>query len=407
MARNTKFGSLTKEPPVERLDATLDLLTPGMTYTYWRELAETPPAHPDAPGLLRKRFLSVDPNEQLEYDGLFALLMAHGPRHPRVRKIMYFIWAMRDERIRRFIVERIADPSGQWDPKRLTNKENWKFFYEPRGSEGSAKKARSNYERYLEKVGIFDPTTGKIDLSLEDGWLTDAMVILAAKEPDIVTRDRMVRDPLSYLISRGLNALANLPTTSRPEHYEGQLENWEPVDDRRLPDADGEGNYDARDWLPRDLMRFQQRSTTRSLNLVALERATEAHHLLERIAAAAIEGAGFRPRQTSTIDMYFDRAGGTAILEMKSCNTGNIHSQVRKGVSQLLEYRWRYRTSLADSVTLGLVLETPPTGVRRWLVEYLTSIGICCVWKDPKTETLITSSEVPPLLSEIVFPTTE
>jgi hypothetical protein len=407
MARNDEFASLTKEPPVEKLDATLDLLKPGITYKEWLRLAETEPAHPAAPGLLRKRFLSVGPDDRIEYDGLFALLMSYGPRDARVRKIMYLIWAMRDERIRRFILERIVNPdTGRWDPERLKDKENWKFFYKPGGSQLSAKKARSNYERYLEKVGIYVPATESFNLSLDDGWLTDAMAILAAGEPDIETRERMVRDPVSFLASEGLSALVDLPDTGSVEHYRGELENWEPLDDRRLPDVE-EGEDGGRDWRPRDLARFQHRSAPRLLSLVALERATEAHHTLEQIAAAAIERAGFIPRQTSAIDMYFDQAHRTAILEMKSCNTGNIHSQVRKAVSQLLEYRWRYRPGTISSVDLAVVLETAPGGAKRWLVEYLASIGICCAWKDAGGETLVTSSEIPPLLAGIVFPARE
>src|SRR5438093_1150779 len=114
-------GSLTKEPPHSRFEATIRLITPGMTMQQLREAVATEEKrataagvpkeqrpHSDVPGLLENRFLRVQ-NGTIVYDRLLALIAEHGVESEVVRRAMYLVWAWRDERVRRFIVEQIAD----------------------------------------------------------------------------------------------------------------------------------------------------------------------------------------------------------------------------------------------------------------------------------------------------------
>ena len=67
---------------------------------------------------------------------------------------------------------------------------------------------------------------------------------------------------------------------------------------------------------------------------------------------------------------------------MKSITVNNLLSQTRKGVSQLYEYRYRYKDVIGYDVNLFLVYPEEPA-VVPWLQEYLCKdrhIGI--IWFD-------------------------
>ena len=121
------LGSLTKEPPLATLDATIRGIRPGMPYDQLLEYGRRH-THKDAPGLVRKRFLLLDDQHQIVYDRFLSLVAAEGLETPRARKVMYFLWAFRDERLRRFVCERIANRQGKWRVSELTKKTNADFF---------------------------------------------------------------------------------------------------------------------------------------------------------------------------------------------------------------------------------------------------------------------------------------
>ena len=87
---------------------------------------------------------------------------------------------------------------------------------------------------------------------------------------------------------------------------------------------------------------------------------------------------------------------------MKSCHRGNLHSQVRRGVSQLFEYQFVYRERLGKDVIPVLIIETQPTREHRWLIEYTESIGILLAWEDENR--LVTTANIPTALSGVVLP---
>ena len=111
-----EFGSLTKEPPLKTLDSAIRALRPGMSYAALLDFARTDPtSHRDAPGLIGKRFLLVNRDSAISYDHFLSLTKIYPLENLFLRKVMYFLWAYRDERIRRFICEEFADSSGKWD----------------------------------------------------------------------------------------------------------------------------------------------------------------------------------------------------------------------------------------------------------------------------------------------------
>ena len=100
--------------------------------------------------------------------------------------------------------------------------------------------------------------------------------------------------------------------------------------------------------------------------------------------------------------MYFDTPHGTVLAEIKSAKGRNYHSQIRKGVSQLFEYRFVYGAVVGTSPTLVLVMETHPQRSKGWLADYLDSLDITLAWKDPASSKLVSTRSIPPALKGIV-----
>jgi hypothetical protein len=188
-------GLLTKEPPLATLDATIRAVTPGMSYADLLAYARLN-THKDAPGLISKRYLTVERDGTIAYDHFLSLAATHGLESPLVRKVMYFLWAYRDERIRQFICEKIADKNGQWRTTALLNKANAAFF-ERWLQSSTARKARSNFEFYLIETRIFDPKSRTINLDLNDGWLQQAAIAAAQHEDDARLREELLGSGLT------------------------------------------------------------------------------------------------------------------------------------------------------------------------------------------------------------------
>jgi hypothetical protein len=64
----------------------------------------------------------------------------------------------------------------------------------------------------------------------------------------------------------------------------------------------------------------------------------------------------------------------------------NLVAQIRKGLSQLYEYRFRYSEQMEDDITLCMVLPKQPSEIP-WIEEYLcVDRGICLCWFTPTGE---------------------
>lgn len=92
-------------------------------------------------------------------------------------------------------------------------------------------------------------------------------------------------------------------------------------------------------------------------------------------------------------------------FEIKSCTFDSIRSQVRRGVSQLLEYAYLYRKQIVNPI-LCMVLERKPRGATEWLIDYVDSqLGICLIWKQDQAEEFScsrrTREKLLPILSQV------
>lgn len=403
----TERGSLTKEPPLSRIDATLRLIRPNMTLGDLRAAVaqndkNTPredAPHKDAPGLLRNRFLFVDEGGRIVYDRFLSLVQAHGFDAPLVRKVMYFVWAWRDDRIRAFVTQIIADKSGRWDANRILDKSRGDFFAQFVNA-SSAQKIRSNFEFFLSETGILT-NTGGVSLDMADGWLAEAALAASQHEIDPAIRAAMVRRPSEVLFQLGLNGLANLTAADRPKAQMLRVADFVQEEADSLLETPTSARV-LRDWKDRQTVPTSSGAVTTTVNLVALERANASHLLLERLVAKAMSEVGLKARASDAIDILAEAAEQTLICEIKSCTARNFHGQIRRGVSQLLEYRFLYRETLKGEIVLALVVETEPPTRKMWLRDCLRSLGIALVWKEHGTERLLATGPVAPPLDNLV-----
>ncbi len=98
------------------------------------------------------------------------------------------------------------------------------------------------------------------------------------------------------------------------------------------------------------------------------ERAEKAHKMLVEMVAKKIRRAGAIPRNNPIVDLAATVKGDDFLFEMKSTTDGNVHSQVRRAISQLYEYRYMQQIPLAKLV---VVIENPPPDEKKWLVDYV------------------------------------
>ena len=85
---------------------------------------------------------------------------------------------------------------------------------------------------------------------------------------------------------------------------------------------------------------------------------------------------GIGSKQTQFVDAFTRLKSGPAIFEAKSITDDNAVAQIRKGLSQLYEYRYRHEL---HGATLWLVLSRAPT--EEWVVDYLENDrGVYVIW---------------------------
>jgi hypothetical protein len=106
------------------------------------------------------------------------------------------------------------------------------------------------------------------------------------------------------------------------------------------------------------------------------------HKLLIEKMETILRSIGAVPKDNPHIDLYSDiPQDGAFIFEMKSGGE-NFLDQIRKGISQLYEYRFRYSKYLPSDISLCLVLPFEPKNIP-WLDEYLClDRGISYCWFD-------------------------
>lgn len=122
---------------------------------------------------------------------------------------------------------------------------------------------------------------------------------------------------------------------------------------------------------------IEEGTITYQIDLAARERATVSHQNLVTRIARLLSQKNITPMANRNVDLYALSQGKKYIFEMKSCNETNMLSQVRKGISQLYEYKYRHNLPEAS---LWLVLESQPMGKNLWLIDYIVQdrgINVC------------------------------
>lgn len=371
-------------------------IRPGMQYTTLLAYARAH-THRDAPGLARRRYLLINPDGSIAYDHFLSLVGAYGLNNPLVRKVMYFAWAYRDDRIRMFICDKIADKRGVWNVERLIDKKNAKFF-ERWVRPSTATKARSNLEFFLVETKIFDPRSKKIHLELDDGWLQHGAIVAAQHERNAATREELLANPIAFLQRRGWAGLLNGNVSKSPPTLTTDAV---PLEDAAIGIRE-DSVQTSFDWDRKPPTSSGKSLAAAQIDLIARERASLSHFKLEELLAKIAKRKGLEPKYNQNIDLFFKRGNRCILVEIKSCMDSNFHSQLRKAVGQLLEYQFVYRKLLGPSITKLILMETAPPKEKIWLLEYARSLGILVAWADYATKEIVTICTPPTCLAGFV-----
>lgn len=121
-----------------------------------------------------------------------------------------------------------------------------------------------------------------------------------------------------------------------------------------------------------------QNTITFELDRAKKDRANDAHSRLTNLLAHKIRKKGGIPKSNVLIDLATQINDGKFIFEIKSTTEKNMRNQIRRGISQLYEYR--YLQNIPEA-SLVLVLENPLTDNLIWYQDYLIEDrGIYFTW---------------------------
>lgn len=109
-----------------------------------------------------------------------------------------------------------------------------------------------------------------------------------------------------------------------------------------------------------------------------VERSKSAHGALTNLVAARLRAVGCVPRSNGYVDLAALVGRVPHLFEMKSTTAGNVHTQIRTGLSQLYEYRYLQGV---PSARLVLVLQHPVPRDLGWMLQYLiTDRQVLVAW---------------------------
>jgi hypothetical protein len=127
-----------------------------------------------------------------------------------------------------------------------------------------------------------------------------------------------------------------------------------------------------------DRVQQHRRIIVSYIDAAARERASASHRMLVNMMAERLRGYGAIPKANRFIDLSARVADTDYLFEMKSTTEGNFTSQIRRGLSQLYEYR--YIEQIPDS-RLVLVLQSPLPTPAQWMKQYLEEDrNVLLVW---------------------------
>lgn len=149
-------------------------------------------------------------------------------------------------------------------------------------------------------------------------------------------------------------------------------------------------NYPWRDFQPLTPSANPSSSRTRGqyadpeVTRIKLQRRNLTHKILLGKIDELLATHNARTQETEHIDLFASIPNdGSFLFEVKSGGE-NLLDQIRKGISQLYEYRYRYASAVPNDVHLCLVLGEQPIRVP-WVKDYLINdrgIALCWVNQD-------------------------
>jgi hypothetical protein len=317
----------------------------------------------------------------------------------RVKMVMYFLFMFRDSRYRDFICSVVGKRQGRWDTEVFRNKSS--DYFERAGG----RKAFTNLRQFLFQTGILDERTLRVTMPELATWFPAAVEIAAQSVSEPAARRSFLASPHGFLIRHKINALLNAtPQELAALEFEITYEESEdllPTIELRPgisePDTD-----EFRLWKRQPPSKRASGSLLVEIDPAALERANSQHFLLEQLICELCKERGLLPKTNKHIDLVVDYKDTSLLFEMKSSSFDAIRSQLRRAVSQLLEYRYLYSRKLKKNVLLCAVLERRPRGGIAWLTGYLDDLGIGLIWKNDQNNRLNCTSTTNKLLRDVL-----
>jgi hypothetical protein len=339
---------------------------------------------PDLYTTAKARYLVVE-NGVVRRDKLVDLIHEEGTFTERVKMVMYFLFVFRDRRYREFVCRVVARQNGKWDTKVFSDSHS--EFFEHAGG----RKAFTNLRQFLCQTGIIEESSWAVHMPNPAEWFPVAAEIAAYSIEDAIARRNFVTSPHGFLIKNRINALLNTTPEDLSNLQLGgiceQSENLLP--EIELPESSSTVEAsDFKEWNRTSPLKRRRNSAVSITDPIALERADSQHFWLEERMFTLLKQNGLAAMTSKYVDLMIDRENTSVLFEMKSCRPGAVRPQIRRAVSQLLEYRFLYRKKLQPNVVLCAVVERKPRGKLTWMTGYLESLGICLIWRNDDSESL-------------------
>lgn len=100
--------------------------------------------------------------------------------------------------------------------------------------------------------------------------------------------------------------------------------------------------------------------------LIRREKANREHARILSMLAASIRLKGYQAYENTYIDLFSSTEDNSFVFEVKSNNSRNALSQIRKAIAQLYEYR--YRSDKTGAILCIVLQQEPP---QQWVIDYL------------------------------------
>jgi hypothetical protein len=186
--------------------------------------------------------------------------------------------------------------------------------------------------------------------------------------------ERRVSSYLGWLLKLGLAKMSGkrwvldrLPATVPLVRFES---NEEPIFPNR---------YDLKEYQEQaQRVASKQEAIEYYIDRAKQERAVTSHETLVNLMAERLRQRGAIPKANRYVDLSARLDEEDYLFEMKSTTEDNPHSQIRRGLSQLYEYRYIQNVAKAKLV---LVIENPLPKKNHWMEDYLIhDRGVLLVW---------------------------